>query len=786
MDGDLFPSIVAEVVAHAIDCFLLAVERQSLEDVKQCAETACTAVSDAYHKQPRKQEHQQQQQRSSVINVREWLCVLDSMISTALPRLLAFLQRLHASDEFGALARTVSTTLVNFVFCSITLCRCVGCDGVLQQEEELLRRHTELRQELSRVLGVHFPLIVYNAEQQLWQLEATTHPIDAAHLPSLYTVPRTAACLSSHDGWVWLLLAATTRGMIVFSPLPLGTEEVRQTGVTSALLAMNPQDVFDAPFGRRLVEILLAVYTFSLKRWMMRLPVLAEALQRWGKADAMPSSVTPHSEHFHHHDHHHLSSSSSSSTDEMMLPSEVCIVVCNLLWHVSDIIVTAGPMLKLLRLLSQLGVVRVFFVTHQSTVSADAAASLALKLSEFLVVASERVFLRPDRATCHILPCETSVPYLQLTLLDLAAHALEEVKSAANSALPARRRSPSAHGALIYAYRLRSCGAGAVECEGADAAQVDASFVQSFVLGLEEVFSCLHTVGYSAECASSLHHFFGSVQKALCGTAEERLMNAQTLRDAGGRGCPAVLSSGVVSALEHVLSLYEAVVRPLSRTAAGDSSMPQHRCYWLLAVSYLRLSGSEVRRQQEDGATATTTADNSSVFCCCRPSESAHWLQLDRRGSSCSSYEEWVQLRRLGQQVTEKGTPTVFGSASTLRDRLLSAALRFLLLALREAIRVEAAERDHSMRQCGDRTSASTTPSEVSLSNVYSTAFTRFLLMMDHVQAAKVVYCSEACSRTITECRSALAWEKNANGLITEEEVNAARTYQLAVSLFLI
>ncbi|EKF25988.1 hypothetical protein MOQ_010342 [Trypanosoma cruzi marinkellei] len=828
------PSMVTEVVAHGVQCLLLAIERESLEAVQSCAETVVQAVIHAYHTH----------QGNSIVHVSQWMDVLRSLIPTALHSVFLFLQRIHASTKFGSFERSVSTTLANLVFCTVTLLRRVGSDFLPRQEHErrhtddaapsvpsrndarLLQMHATIQEALNNVLSSHFPFIVYNAEHQLWQLEGAASSENPVELPELHAVPHTTQFLSPLDAWIWLLVEATTSGVTAASTTVSSNDATRiQSWVTQAVLAMNPQNVSDAPFSRKFMDVIISIYSFLLKRWMNCLPGLAEALRRWNKVDAVPffELTTPFS----------IRHWQQSNRKDLPIPAEICVVLHDIIRHIPVVFIGAQLLVKLQRVLSQLGVVRLFFAVQRPFGAFNVADSLSIELSRLIEAASGHIFLYSDCTRCTLLPYESSLPHLQLTFFDLASYTFER-QSAEDTAALALLRPPPVCAALSFASMVRCLGFvsgdgvdarnASVGIQGDDAAGStavaaaavaacrSASHAQSIVLALEEVFFCLCAFGCLLDETPSLYHFFDSVLRALRGEFEGSQMPASFLSssvaglplESGVNGFTSVLNEESVKAVEYIISLYITRVRQKTRKSPDGDTLPEHRRYWLLAVSHLRMADLVAEVQMSFGVVPGFSTEYNNALCCCTPSESAGWLHLD---DSSSLYEEddssvWHFL--LKQRDLKHSSYRMSNFLFTVRDRLVAASMRFLFLALREAIlleeRMERAERHHR----GGRhvsfsatapppptttttTAAAPSPSfsgEMSQAFLYTTAFTRFLLMMEYIPAARLMGFSEKCCRYISELRPAGTRRTSTHGMVTEMDLLAAQSYDLSLSLF--
>ncbi|KAH9600476.1 hypothetical protein LSM04_001004 [Trypanosoma melophagium] len=825
--------MVPEVVAHAVDCLLMAAGRQSLDAIKNAAETITAAIVQAYYKQ--QPEERKEEQDINDLNIIERFQVLRSLIPMTLSHAFNILQRVHASSVFGSTERGISTTLVNLLFCTITLFRSVGCDLILQQNRQqkfahseinsqnkekeeqnqllmLLQKYSELEQELIGVLRDYFSLMVYNAEQQLWELETAAIPIESINLPVLHIVPSSTASLSSHDCWIWLLVEVTT--CTVFIPNTLLLKEVGEVyWVTQVLLEMNPQDSLSTPFAQKITDIILNVYVFLLKRWMTRFPGIAEALNCWSQRDTIsslsstvllqevdPKDITNSNTRSKNEENHN----NNKYKDEMTVPAEVCIILYDIVYHLPIVFRNTNPMLKLLRVLSQLSVVRLFFVVHQYFGTTIAADKLSVELSLLLKTLSESLFVCTDHATCTLLPSEASVPYIQMILFNIAAYSFE-LQTEMSSILQAQVHMPSVTASLRYAYMLQCIGAIAEGFEGHKASRknnnestvtshVDAIFAQTFVVGLEEVYSCVRALSSSVKYTASLQIFFGYSKQILRDTLEEWKITISSLPpQVEVDKFYSLLSSESLAALEHILSLYVAAL-----SSEDSGVMPKHRCWWLLAVSYLRMADFEAQLQQVTGMSLISVEEDndSNAFSCSTPSESVRWLYLEEHeGTTCSTWDEWMQLRsrRKGNRRIKPKPRPIASATFTLRERLISASLQFLLAALRAIIIIEVNEAKEKQQRnevdnCYGKNHNRITAmnDETSQSTAYITAFTRFLLMMEHVQPATVVHCSEVCTRAISEWRSTLCGgTEKTYDRITEADVNAAQAYQLSVALFL-
>ncbi|RNF16660.1 hypothetical protein TcG_06417 [Trypanosoma cruzi] len=817
------PSMVTEVVAHGVQCLLLAMERDSLEAVQHCAETVLQAVVHAYHTH----------RRNSIVHASQWMDLLHLLIPTTLHSVFLFLQRIHASAKFGPFERSVSTTLANLVFCTITLLRRVGLDFLLRQENErkntgdaapsfsssnnarLLQMHATIQGALNKVLSTHFQFIVYNAEHQLWQLEEAAPSVNTVELSELHAVPHTTHFLLPLDAWIWLLAEATTSGVTAASPTFSSNDATpMHSWVTQALLEMNPHNVSDALFPRKFMDVIISIYSFLLKRWMNCLPGLAEALQRWSKVDAVPffELTIPFS----------IRHWQQSSRKDLSIPAEICVVLHDLIRQIPVVFIGTQLLVKLQRVLSQLGVVRLFFAVQRPFGAFNVADSLSIELSRLVEAASGHVFLHLDRTRCTLLPYESSLPHLQLTFLDLASYTFER-QLAEDTAALALLRPPPVCAALSFASMVRCFGF--VSGDGVDArnASVDvqgddavdstaaaavaacrsASHAQSIVLALEEVFFCLCAFGCLLDETPSLYHFFASVLRALRGEFEVSQMPASFPSfsvagfplESGGNGFFSVLNEESVKAVEYIISLYIARVRQKPAKTPDGDTLPEHRRYWLLAVSHLRMADLVAEVQMTFGVVPGFSTEYNNALCCCGPSESAGWLHLDE---SSSLYEEddsfvWYFLSK--QRDLKQSSYRMSNFLFTTRDRLVATSMRFLFLALREATLlekgIERAKKNHrgGRRSSSPAAAAAEAPSpslcgEMSQAFLYTTAFTRFLLMMEYIPAARLMGFSEKCCRYISELRPADTRRTSAHVMVTEMDLLAAQSYDLSLSLF--
>ncbi|RNF15690.1 uncharacterized protein Tco025E_05446 [Trypanosoma conorhini] len=808
-------SLVAEVVAHGLRCLLLAIGRQSLEAVQQSAEAVVEAVTQACH------EHC----GGTRLSAREGIALLRLLVPAALNSVFVFLQRLHASPNFGAVERCLSTTLINFLFCAITLLRLVGSDLLLlraKQERrstgdaapplsssevvQLLRAHAELQEELDTTLSSHFSLIVHNAEHQLWQLEAAAAASSAetSGIPQLHAVPQTTLFLQPADGWIWLLAEATTSGAVALSPTSALNSTARTTPswLSHAFLAMDPQDASEAAFAQKFVDVVLSVYALLLKRWMTCLPGLAEALQRWGNADATPffDLTIPFS----------MRHWEEGNRSDLIILAEICVVLQDLVRSVPLFFVGTQPLLKLQRVLSQLSVVRLFFAVQRPFGAPSVADGLSVELSRLIEAASERIFLHLDRTRCALLPHESSLPHLQLAFFDQSSYIFER-HSGEDTAPLALVRPPPLCAALNFASMVRCVGSsGFVDgvgardgplgiSEDAAAARRSASLAQSIVLALEDVFFCLCAFGCLVEETPSLHLFFESVSQALRGELEGSPTSTPPPARAGTgaplkparRGFSRVLTEESVNAVEEVVSLYAAGTQSTRGVASGEGALPRHRRYWLLAVSHLRMADFESQAAMVFGVGSSPAADHSTAFFASAPLESRAWLRLNDDEFFCAGDDSpvWRFLSKQRELKTNSHRRSSF--SSTVRERLVAASMQFLLLALREATLFEEATAHAKTDHPGDcsvvlpsAAAALHLCGEVSQSSAYATAFTRFLLMLEYIPAATVVKFSEVCCRTISVLRSTAAVRASAHGMVTEADVLAAHSYQLSLLLF--
>ncbi|ESL06422.1 hypothetical protein TRSC58_05905 [Trypanosoma rangeli SC58] len=809
-------SMVAEVVAHGLRCLLSAMGRQSLEAVQQCAMVVVQAVTRAYHGRC----------GSTRLPVKGQITVLRALVPAAVDSVFIFLQRLHASPSFGEGERSLSTTLINLVFCSITLLRLVGSDLRRQPKQEqqftgdaapslssgeiahLLGVHAELQEELNTVLSSHFSLIVYNAENQLWQLEATASLADTLGLPELHAVPHTTLFLQPADAWIWLMAEATTSGVVTLSPTSAlnSTAQMSSPWLTQAFLSMNPHDTLDAPFAQKFMGVVLSLYVLLLKRWMRSLPGLAEALRRWGNVDVISffDLTVPFSMRYWE----------TSNRNDLTILAEICVVLHDLIRRVPVIFVGAQLLLQLQRVLSQLSVVRLFFATQRPLGASSVADGLSIELSRLLEAASEHIFLYLDRARGAQLSQESSLPHLQLAFFDLASYTFER-HAGEDTALLAFVRPPSVCAALNFASMVRCFGSSG-SMEGVDAqdgrlgvhedvaaSRRSASFAQSIVLASEEVFFCLCAFGCLVEETPSLYLFFESVLQILRGSFAESQVptslpacscTGSSLKP-GGNVFSCVLTAEAVKAVEDVVSLYTARAQLTRGMTPDDGALPKHRRYWMLAVSYLRMADFEFQAQMAFGVVLGSAAEYITAFFACDPSGSREWLQLDDGDFLCEGDDSPVLRLLSKERAQETRTHRMSNFSSTIRERLVAASMRFLLLALREAALSEEAIEYIKMDYPGGCSTASlslpsatafasTFGGELSQSSAYATAFIRFLMMMEYIPSVTVVRFSEVCCRSISELRSTVAWKTSPRGMVTEADVLAAHSYQLSLSFF--
>ncbi|RNF08437.1 hypothetical protein TraAM80_02738 [Trypanosoma rangeli] len=809
-------SMVAEVVAHGLRCLLSAMGRQSLEAVQQCAVVVVQAVTHARHGRC----------GSTRLPVRGQITVLRSLVPAAVDSVFIFLQRLHASPNFGEGEHSLSTTLINLVFCAITLLRLVGSDLRRQPKQEqqstgdaalslssgeiahLMGMHAKLQDELNTVLTSHFSLIVYNAEHQLWQLETAASSEDTLGLPELHAVPHTTLFLQPADAWIWLMAEATTSGVVTLSPTSAlnSTTQMTPPWLTRAFLSMNSQDTLDASFAQKFMSVVLSLYALLLKRWMRSLPGLAEALQRWGNVDGISffDLTIPFS----------MRHWETSNRNDLTILAEICVVLHDLICHVPVIFDGTKSLLQLQRVLSQLSVVRFFFAAQRPLGASSVADGLSVELSRLLEAASEHVFFYLDHSRCAQLPHESSLPHLQLAFFDLASYTFER-HAGEDTAFLALVRPPSVCEALNFASMVRCFGSsGSMEGVGAQngplgvhediaTSRRSASFAQSIVLAFEEVFFCLCAFGCLVEEAPSLYLFFESVSQTLRGAFAKSQVPTSLLASSctgsplkpGGNVFSCVLTAEAVKAVEDVVSLYTVRVQLTCGMGPGDGALPKHRRYWMLAVSHLRMADFESQAQMAFGVVLGSAAEYSTAFFACSPSGSREWLQLDDGDFLCEGDDSAVLRLLSKQRALETRTHRMSNFSSTIRERLVAASMRFLLLALREAVLFEEAMEYTKMDYPGGCSAAplslpsatafaSALGGELSQSSAYATAFTRFLLMMEYIPSATVVKFSEMCCRSISEFRPTVACKTSSHGMVTEADVLAALSYQLSLSFF--